>query len=89
MTFAEELEASGPRLTLRHEPQGDPRGGGMAFQIVGMRGLRDLSLAQFREEMQRTNDPTVRTIVNFHRGPIFGKGADTTHRSQATSPPKI
>lgn len=36
--------------------------------------LRDLTLDQFREEMAHTNDPARRYIVNFHRGPLFGKG---------------
>lgn len=36
--------------------------------------LRDLTLDQFRAEMVRTNDPKLRYIVNFHRGPLFGTG---------------
>jgi hypothetical protein len=36
--------------------------------------LRDLTLEQFRAEMARTNDPALRYTVNFHRGPLFGKG---------------
>jgi len=36
--------------------------------------LRDLSLAEFREQMVRTNDPSVRYLINFHRGPLFGQG---------------
>jgi hypothetical protein len=36
--------------------------------------LRDLSLAEFREQMGRSNDARRRTIVNFHRGLLFGKG---------------
>jgi len=36
--------------------------------------LRDLTLAQFRAEMARTNDPALRSIVNFHRGPLFAGG---------------
>jgi hypothetical protein len=36
--------------------------------------LRDLTLAQFREELARANDPARRYIVNFHRGLLFGRG---------------
>jgi hypothetical protein len=36
--------------------------------------LRDLSPAQFREQMRRSNDALVRYTANFHRGPLFGAG---------------
>jgi Phytochelatin synthase len=36
--------------------------------------LRDLDLAQFRAELSHANDPDRRYIVNFHRGPLFGRG---------------
>ena len=36
--------------------------------------IRAPTLAAFRAEMRRTNDPAYRTIVNFHRGPLFGRG---------------
>jgi hypothetical protein len=36
--------------------------------------LRDLSLAEFREHMARSNDAGRRYVVNFHRGLLFGKG---------------
>jgi hypothetical protein len=36
--------------------------------------LRDLTLAEFRAEMAKTNDPAARYIVNFHRGPLFATG---------------
>jgi hypothetical protein len=36
--------------------------------------LRDLDLAQFRAELAHANDPDRRYVVNFHRGPLFGKG---------------
>ncbi len=36
--------------------------------------LRDLSLDQFRDEMRGVNDPRRRYVVNFHRGPLFGRG---------------
>ena len=36
--------------------------------------LRDLDRNQFREHMRRANDPARRYLVNFHRGPLFGKG---------------
>ncbi|MDQ3033828.1 MAG: phytochelatin synthase family protein [Myxococcota bacterium] len=35
---------------------------------------RDLDLASFRALMRRANDPDVRVIVNFHRGPLFARG---------------
>ncbi|PIK73518.1 phytochelatin synthase, partial [Methylobacterium frigidaeris] len=37
--------------------------------------VRDLSLPAFREAMVSGNDPSKRLIVNFHRGPLFGRGA--------------
>lgn len=36
--------------------------------------LRDLTLDQFRAELLRSNDPALRYIVNFHRGPLFATG---------------
>jgi hypothetical protein len=36
--------------------------------------LRDLDLAAFRAELAHANDPARRYIVNFHRGPLFGRG---------------
>ena len=36
--------------------------------------LRDLDLEEFRAAMTRVNDPAARFIVNFHRGPMFGRG---------------
>jgi hypothetical protein len=36
--------------------------------------LRDLTLAQFREEIAKANDADRRYIVNFHRGLLFGQG---------------
>jgi hypothetical protein len=36
--------------------------------------LRDLDETTFREHLARSNDPTRRYVVNFHRGPLFGKG---------------
>ncbi len=49
---------------------------GLATKRLGKRVtlLRDLSLAAFRQEMQRANDPALRYIINFHRGPVFGQG---------------
>lgn len=41
--------------------------------------IRDLDLATFRDHLKRTNDPTRRFMVNFHRGLLFGKG--TGHHS--------
>lgn len=36
--------------------------------------VRDPSLEGFRGWMRRANDPGQRIIVNFHRGPMFGRG---------------
>jgi len=36
--------------------------------------LRNLTLAQFREELTHVNDPARRYIVNFQRAPLFAKG---------------
>lgn len=36
--------------------------------------LRDLDLATFRRHLARANDPGRRYIVNFSRGPLFGRG---------------
>lgn len=36
--------------------------------------MRDLSLAQFRQELVHVNNLDRRYILNFHRGPLFGRG---------------
>jgi hypothetical protein len=36
--------------------------------------VRDPTLDEFRGWMRRANDPGLRMIVNFHRGPMFGRG---------------
>lgn len=36
--------------------------------------IRDATLAEFREHLMRANDPARRYVVNFHRGPLFGRG---------------
>lgn len=36
--------------------------------------LRNLPIADFRRHMAATNDPKRRYIINFHRGPLFGRG---------------
>jgi hypothetical protein len=36
--------------------------------------LRNLDLATFRALLARANDPKLRFVVNFHRGPMFGRG---------------
>jgi hypothetical protein len=36
--------------------------------------LRDLDLTTFRALLARANDPRLRFVVNFHRGPMFGRG---------------
>ena len=36
--------------------------------------LRDLTLDEFRARVARANDASVRYIVNFHRGPLWGSG---------------
>jgi hypothetical protein len=35
---------------------------------------RDLDLAGFRALIARANDPGVRVVANFHRGPLFARG---------------
>lgn len=41
--------------------------------------FRDLSIADLRDHLRRANDPSRRTLMNFHRGLLFGKG--TGHHS--------
>ena len=36
--------------------------------------LRDLTLEQFRAELRKTNDPSLRYTINFTRQPLFGRG---------------
>lgn len=36
--------------------------------------VRNPTLDAFRRHLARANDPDVRLIVNFHRGPLFGRG---------------
>ena len=36
--------------------------------------LRDVDPAAFRAHLARVNDPGVRYVINFHRGPMFGRG---------------
>jgi len=36
--------------------------------------LRDLDLAEFREQMRRVNDVSRRYVINFSRAPLFGAG---------------
>lgn len=36
--------------------------------------VRDPSPTEFRAWLRRANDPGVRVIANFHRGPLFGRG---------------
>lgn len=36
--------------------------------------LRDLTIEQLREHLAQSNDPSVRYIANFSRGPLFGRG---------------
>jgi hypothetical protein len=36
--------------------------------------LRDLDPAAFHKLLARANDPKLRFVVNFHRGPMFGRG---------------
>ncbi len=36
--------------------------------------LRELDLPTLRTELAKANDPAVRFIANFHRGPLFGRG---------------
>lgn len=37
--------------------------------------LRDLELEELREHLRASNDPRVRYIANFSRGPLFGRGS--------------
>ena len=48
----------------------------IAEQKVGRKVtvLRDLDLAGFREHLRLANDPSRRYVINFTRGPLFGKG---------------
>lgn len=39
-----------------------------------VRVVRAADLDTFRAELRRANDPGRRVIVNFHRGPLFGRG---------------
>ena len=39
-----------------------------------VRVLRDLSYAEFLEQMEQVNDPKQRVVINFHRAPLFGEG---------------
>lgn len=36
--------------------------------------LRGLTLADFRRHLAASNDPARRYLINFHRGPLFGRG---------------
>jgi hypothetical protein len=36
--------------------------------------IRDATLTEFREHLKLANDPARRYVVNFHRGPLFGRG---------------
>lgn len=36
--------------------------------------LRDLGIDELRTHLRRSNDPSRRYVVNFHRGLLFGKG---------------
>jgi len=36
--------------------------------------IRDATLREFRAHLQQANDPQRRYVVNFHRGPLFGRG---------------
>jgi hypothetical protein len=36
--------------------------------------LRNLTIADFRRHLAASNDPKRRYIINFHRGPLFGRG---------------
>ncbi len=39
-----------------------------------VRVLRNIGLAAFRAEIAHANDPSRRYVINFHRGPLFGRG---------------
>lgn len=67
-----------------HEPWFGVLIGGMTIddlaRLLAMRTgrrvhvIRDLTLPRFRTLMAMANDPRRRMIVNFHRGPMFGRG---------------
>lgn len=38
------------------------------------RAVRNLSLDEFRAAMKQSNSPDRRYLINFHRGPLFGRG---------------
>jgi hypothetical protein len=48
----------------------------LAHERLGKRAtaLHDLDLKGFREQLQHVNDPSRRYIINFSRGPLFGRG---------------
>ncbi|HET6281846.1 MAG TPA: phytochelatin synthase family protein [Polyangia bacterium] len=42
---------------------------------------RDLTYEEFREHLRHCNDPGQRSVINFHRGPLFGEGQGHGHHS--------
>ena len=47
----------------------------LALRLDGpVQTARGLDAARFRTFLRRSNDPEVRIIANFHRGPLFGRG---------------
>ncbi len=36
--------------------------------------IRDIDLDEFRSHLRASNDPERRYLINFHRGPLFGRG---------------
>ena len=56
-------------LTLDQEAEILGRTAGSPVKV-----LRDLSLDSFRAEMAKSNDPSLRIVLNFLREPLFGRG---------------
>lgn len=72
------LEGTGISTVLGYLPEGVTLDelAGIAQQKVGgkVTVLRELDLAAFREHLRHTNDTSRRYVINFTRGPLFGKG---------------
>ncbi len=41
---------------------------------LSVRVRRSMGVEAFRAEMRQANDPARRYVINFHRGPLFGRG---------------
>jgi hypothetical protein len=74
----EVLQGTGLRTVLGYLPQGITLDqlSDIAKQKLDRKVsvLRDLDLAEFREQLRHVNDVSRRYIINFSRGPLFGTG---------------